>query len=152
LAFSTPTGLSLVRHAATPIRRHVKVRGAASPYDGNLVYWTQRLRDHPLTTSQIAILRKRQGGAGARCGLLFADRDIIAVDHVIPRSCGGSHDVDMMQALHRHCHDRTSADEGSLTRRWQHGIVDKDHTTEEPDDANVSRPVLKTSHSREGGA
>ena len=43
----------------------------------------------------------------------------------------------MMQALHRHCHDRMSADEGSLTRRWQHGIVDKDHTAEEPDDANV---------------
>jgi RNA-directed DNA polymerase len=38
----------LVHHADTPIRRHVKVRGSASPYDGNLVYWAQRLRNHPL--------------------------------------------------------------------------------------------------------
>ncbi len=152
LEFSTPQGLHLVRHAATPIRRHVKVRGTASPYDGNLVYWAQRLRDHPLTTGRIAILLKRQGGTCASCGLLFADRDIIEVDHIIPRSCGGPHDVDTMQALHRHCHDRKSADEGSLARRWQRGIADKDHTTEEPDDANVSRPVLKTSRSREGVA
>ncbi len=32
------------------------------------------------------------------------------------------------------------------------GIADKDRVPEEPDDANASRPVLKTSHSREGAA
>jgi RNA-directed DNA polymerase len=75
LEFSTPDGLRLVHHADMPIRRHVKVRGRASPYEGNLVYWAQRLRDHPLTSSRVALLLKRQGGRCARCELLFADRD-----------------------------------------------------------------------------
>ncbi len=152
LEFSTPDGLHLVHHADMPIRRHVKVRGTASPYDGNLVYWAQRLRDHPLTTGRMAILLKRQRGVCAGCGLLLTDRDSIEVDHVVPRSRGGSHDLTNMQALHRHCHDRKSATDGSLAHRRQSGIHDKDRVTEEPDDANVSRPVLKTSSSREGAA
>jgi len=141
-----------LRHADMPIRRHVKVRGSTSPYDGNLVYWAQRLRDHPLTTGRIAILLKRQRGVCASCGLLFTDRDSIEVDHVVPRSRGGSHDLTNMQALHRHCHDRKSATDGSLPHRRQSGVHDKDRMIEEPDDANVSRPVLKTSRSREGAA
>ncbi len=47
LEFATPSGHRLAQHADTPIRRHVKVRGAASPFDGNLVYWSSRLRWHP---------------------------------------------------------------------------------------------------------
>ncbi len=152
LEFSTPDGLRLVHHADMPIRRHVKVRGTASPYDGNLVYWAQRLRDHPLTTGRMAILLKRQRGVCAGCGLLLTDRDSIEVDHVVPRSRGGRHDLTNMQALHRHCHDRKSATDGSLAHRRQSGVHDKDRVTEEPDDANVSRPVLKTSRSREGAA
>jgi RNA-directed DNA polymerase len=152
LEFATPDGLRLVHHADTPIRRHVKVRGVASPYDGNLRYWVQRLRDHPLTTSRMVILLKRQRGVCLSCGLLFTDRDIIEVDHVIPRVQGGAHDLANMQALHRHCHDQKSAHDGSLTHQRQPGIHDKDHVTEEPDEVNASRPVLKTSRSREGTA
>ena len=152
LEFSTPDGLRLVHHADTPIRRHVKVRGTASPYDGNLVYWSQRLRDHPLTTSRLASLLKRQRGICPGCGLLFIDRDVIEVDHVLPRSRGGAHALTNMQALHRHCHDRKSAQDGSLAHRQQRGIHDKDHVIEEPDEANAACPVLKTSRSREGVA
>jgi RNA-directed DNA polymerase len=159
LEFSTPDpdGLRLVQHADMPIRRHVKVRGKASPYDGNLVYWAQRLRDHPLTSSRVALLLKRQGGRCARCGLLFtdADRDSIEVDHVIPRSLGGAHDPTNMQALHGHCHDEKTAEDGSQSKRRRSiasGVIDKDHVAEEPDEANASRPVLQTSRSREGAA
>jgi len=152
LEFSTPDGLHLVHHADMPIRRHVKVRGTASPYDGNLVYWAQRLRDHPLTTGRMAILLKRQQGVCAGCGLLLTDRDSSEVDHIVPRSRGGRHDLTNMQALHRHCHDRKSATDGSLAHRRQSGIHDKDRVTEEPDEVNASCPVLKTSRSREGAA
>jgi RNA-directed DNA polymerase len=152
LEFSTPDGLSLAHHADRPIRRHVKVRGTASPYDGNLVYWAQRLQDHPLTTGRIVILLKCQHGLCSRCGLLLTDRDSIEVDHIIPRSCGGVHDLTNMQVLHGHCHDQKSAEDGSLAQRRQRGIHDKDHLAEEPDEVNVSRPVLKTSRSREGAA
>ena len=154
LEFSTPDGLRLVHHADMPIRRHVKVRGRASPYDGNLVYWAQRLRDHPLTSSRVALLLKRQGGRCARCGLLFtdSDRDCIEVDHIIPRSRGGAHDPTNMQALHGHCHDEKTAEDGSQSKRQQSGIVDKNRVIEEPDESNGSCPVLKTSRSREGAA
>ncbi len=154
LEFSTPDGLRLVHHADMPIRRHVKVCGKASPYDGNLVYWAQRLRDHPLTSSRMAILLKRQRGVCARCGLLFTDKDRgnIEVDHIIPRSRGGAHDPTNMQVLHGHCHDQKTAEDGSQTHRRQSGVADKDRVTEEPDETNASRPVLKTSRSREGAA
>ncbi|WP_324631540.1 group II intron maturase-specific domain-containing protein, partial [Phormidium sp. CCY1219] len=32
--------IKLLNHADTPIVRHVKVKGEASPYDGNLKYWS----------------------------------------------------------------------------------------------------------------
>jgi RNA-directed DNA polymerase len=152
LEFCTPDGLRLIRHADIPIKRHVKVRGAASPYDGNLPYWVARLRDHPLTTGRIAILFRRQRGACARCGLLFTDRDIIEVDHVRPRSLGGAHELANMQALHRHCHDQKTAADGALPGRHRRGVHDKDHVAEEPDEAKASCPVLKTSRPREGAA
>jgi len=152
LEFATPDGLRLVHHADMPIRRHVNVRGVASPDDGNLRYWVQRLRDHPLTTSRMTILLKRQRGRCLRCGWLVTDRDISEVEHVLPRVQGGAHDLANMQALHRHCHDQKSAHEGSLTHQRQPGMHDKDHVTEEPDEVNASRPVLKTSRSREGTA
>jgi RNA-directed DNA polymerase len=113
LEFSTPDGLRLIHHADIPIKRHVKVRGAASPYDGNLTYWATRLRNHPLTTTRTALLLRRQQGVCARCGLLFTDRDIIEADHIRPRSLGGRDVLTNMQALHRHCHDRKTAEEGS---------------------------------------
>jgi RNA-directed DNA polymerase len=149
LEFSTQDGLRLLHHADIPITRHVKVRGHASPYDGNLPYWVTRLREHPMTTSRTTILLRRQRGTCARCGLLFTDRDIIEVDHVLPRSRGGPHEVTNMQALHRHCHDQKTAQDRSQPGRHP-GIHDKNHAAEEPDEANVSRPVLKTSRPREG--
>src|SRR5436309_463477 len=42
--FATPDGLYLSDHAATAIQRHVKVKGNASPFDGNLLYWARRLK------------------------------------------------------------------------------------------------------------
>jgi len=150
--FATPDGRCLIHHADTPIRRHVKVRGTASPYDGNLLYWARRLRDHPLTTGRLARLLQRQHGVCTRCGLLFTDRDTIEVDHVIPRSRGGAHDLTNMQALHGHCHDQKSASDGSWPGSRQRGVHDKDRMAEEPDEVNASRPVLKTSHPREGVA
>jgi len=98
-------------------RRHVKVRGAASPFDGNLVYWARRLRHHPLTRTTLGWLLQRQGGACARCGLLFNDEDCIEIDHDCPTVLGGTPTSANMQALHRHCHDKKTAHDGSIQRR-----------------------------------
>jgi RNA-directed DNA polymerase len=145
--FSTPAGLRLVHHADVPIRRHVKVRGTASPFNGDLVYLSQRLRQHPLTTDRMANLLKRQQGRCAWCGLLFTDRTDIEVDHLLPRALGGTADVANLQLLHRICHDQKSAQDGSMTHRSRPGVQHKNCLTEEPDEGKLSRPVLKTSRS-----
>jgi RNA-directed DNA polymerase len=103
-------------HAATPIKRHVKVKGTASPYDGNLVYWARRLAEHPLTSSETGKLLRRQAGKCARCGLYIREEDCYEIDHIIPRSCGGNDLLLNKQILHGHCHQRKTAEEAGGCR------------------------------------
>jgi RNA-directed DNA polymerase len=109
--FATAEGIWLTKHAAVPIRRHVLVRGAASPYDGNLFYWTRRLQQqHPLPRgSTLGRLLTRQMGKCGYCRLYFLDDALIEIDHWIPRSLGGDDRLSNLMALHRHCHDQRHA-------------------------------------------
>ncbi len=54
--FKAPDGSVLKKHAAIPIKRHVKVKGATSPYGGDLLSWAQRLKAHPLVDSKVGYL------------------------------------------------------------------------------------------------
>src|SRR5260370_1289006 len=87
------------------IKRKVKVKGAASPYDGNLLYWSQRLANHPMTKGQLAKLLRKQQGKCRWCELTFRDGDQIEIDHITPKSDGGGEELSNKFALHRHCHD-----------------------------------------------
>ncbi len=137
---------TLISHASKPIVRHVKVKGTASPFDGNLKYWSSRRGEHPLVTTRVAKLLKEQKGKCAHCGLYFREDDLIEVDHIIPKSLGGKDKYGNLQALHRHCHDSKTANDGSR------GTHSKSQVIEEPDEVKVSRPVLKTSGTRESFA
>lgn len=139
--FKAQDGSALKQHAATPIKRHVKVQGTASPYDGNLIYWVKRLKEHPLLNSRVAALLKTQQGMCAGCGRYFTDEAVMEVDHIIPRSQGGSDRYDNLQLLHRHCHDLKTAKDSS-TARGQ-GIHDKNHLIEEPCAVKAASTVLK---------
>ena len=44
-SFITPDNIRLVRHCEFYIKRHVKIIGTNTPYDGNLNYWAKRLND-----------------------------------------------------------------------------------------------------------
>ena len=101
----------LSRHDATPIRRHSKVRGKASPFDGNLTYWAQRLVDHPLTRGEEANLLRRQRGYCPHCKLLSREGDLREIDHIIRKEWGGTNSLANKQVLHRHCHDQKTARE-----------------------------------------
>jgi RNA-directed DNA polymerase len=126
--FQPPQGGShLYQHGQTPIRRHVKVHGGCSPYDGDWVYWSTRLGHHPEVSPRVARLLKRQHGKCPECGLFFAAGDRMEVDHILPRGCGGSGGNDNLQLLHRHCHDRKTAKDSHRP-----GTSDKRHGTEEP--------------------
>lgn len=94
------------KHSDILRRRHIKVAGRRSPYDGDWVYWSARLGREPTTPSSVARLLKQQQGRCAECGLYFRADDRLEVDHVHPRARGGSGARKNLQLLHRHCHDR----------------------------------------------
>jgi RNA-directed DNA polymerase len=139
---SDPMRLRL--HVETPIVRHVKVKGNASPFDGNLKYWSTRMGKHPEMPKRVARLLKAQKGKCAQCGLYFREEDRMETDHIIPEALGGKDEYKNLQLLHRHCHDGKTANDGSL------GARNKRQVTEEPDEGKLSRPVLKTSSSGDG--
>ncbi len=97
--------LRLLDHARIKIARHIKVAGVASPYDGNLVYWSTRMGNNPEMPKRVASLLKWQKGKCTHCGLFFRENDVMEIDHIIPKSQGGKDEYKNWQLLHRHCHD-----------------------------------------------
>jgi RNA-directed DNA polymerase len=142
-AFGTPDGRRLYQHTQMRIRRHIKVRGDKSPYDGEWSYWARRMGRHAGLPTRMTRLLRQQHGKCAHCGLYFRDRDVLEVDHTLPRSRGGTDGRANLRLLHGHCHDQKTAGDGSPAR----GARDKGQVIEEPDDEKLSRPVLKTSRS-----
>jgi RNA-directed DNA polymerase len=116
---------TLIRHSSKPIVRHIKVKGTASPYDGNLKYWSSRRGKHPLIPTRVAKLLKEQKGICAHCGLYFKEDDLIEVDHIIPKSQGGLDKYNNFQALHRHCHDSKTAND-NLNSNKHNDVMEDD--------------------------
>lgn len=114
--FSTRNGktaLILRKHSDTDIKRYVKVKGKASPFDGDWLYWSARKGNHPEVSTRVATLLKKQKGKCTFCGNYFKDGDSLEVDHIIPKSIGGKNEYKNWQLLHRHCHDTKTASDGS---------------------------------------
>ena len=95
----------LPKHSSTKITRHTKVKGNASPYDGNTTYWGTRMGKHPELKTAIAKLLKTQKGKCNHCGLTFKPGDKIERDHIIATKAGGNNTIDNLQVLHKHCYD-----------------------------------------------
>ncbi|NJL52450.1 MAG: group II intron reverse transcriptase/maturase, partial [Hydrococcus sp. SU_1_0] len=140
-------GFKLSSHSETPIIRHVKVKGEKSPYDGDWVYWTARMGKHPEVSTRMATLLKKQKGKCNYCGLNFKDGDLLEIDHIVPKSKGGTNYYDNLQVIHRHCHDDKTTKDGSLNRTHDKGLVG-----EERCEVKVSCTVLKTSRSGDTSA
>lgn len=98
----------LPMHPETKIIRHIKVKGEASPYDSNHIYWATRMGKHPEVKSSVARLLKSQKGKCNFCQLSFKPEDKIERDHIIPRAAGGDNTIDNLQVLHKHCHDKNT--------------------------------------------
>src|SRR6266568_2575864 len=105
--FATPKNAALRRHSTTPIQRYTKVKGMASPYDGNTLYWSQRLKTHPLMHETKARLLRNQQGKCRWCELYFKDGDIMEIDHLDRNR--NNNDLRNKMLLHRHCHDERHA-------------------------------------------
>ena len=95
---------NLIRHHKTAIKRHIKVKGTKSPYDGDTLYWAKRKGSHPELKASTAKMLKKQQGKCNWCRLTFLDEDLIETDHIIPKAIGVNL-KDNLQLLHKHCHD-----------------------------------------------
>ncbi|UUO16666.1 group II intron reverse transcriptase/maturase [Dolichospermum heterosporum] len=115
--FKSPDGWELANPAKTSIKRHVKVKGNSSPYDGNWVYWATRKGEHPETPTKVATLLKKQKGKCPCCGLFFKTDDLLEIDHITPKSLGGKDEYKNWQLLHRHCHDKKTSEDGSINAK-----------------------------------
>jgi len=131
--------------------RFVKVQGTRSPFDGDWKYWGGRGTQLPGIPKQLAILLKQQKGKCNHCGLNFIGDDIIEIDHITPKTLGGSNDLKNKQALHGHCHDIKTRTDGSHHKKSS-STHTKGQSREERDEVKVSRPVLKTSRSGDASA
>jgi RNA-directed DNA polymerase len=99
-----PTPIYVRKHTETVKEDYVKVRGEVSPYDGNLLYWAKRLKQHPLVKNEKAKLLQKQRWQCPHCGLYFKEGDVLETDHDIPIAIGGK-GISTKYVYHRHCHD-----------------------------------------------
>ncbi|WP_319418849.1 group II intron reverse transcriptase/maturase [Pleurocapsa sp. FMAR1] len=119
-------GLYLTKHTDTPCStKYVKVKGKASPYDGNLIYWATRMGRHPEMDSLKASLLKKQKGKCARCGLYIRNGDIQETDHIIAKKLNGKNVYSNYQLLHGHCHDEKTASDIKLINAAKKPVKDK---------------------------
>lgn len=109
--------MRLKKHSETPIVRHIKVQKNRSLYDGDLIYWSTRMGRHPEVPKGVSTLLKRQNGKCTHCGLLFKEGDLKEKDHIISRNQGGTNQYSNLQLLHRHCHDKKTAQDAVGNKR-----------------------------------
>lgn len=85
-------------------QKHVKVKGAASPYDGNAAYWGLRQAKYAGLSLREKVLLKRQGGNCNICKEKITTFSTTEVDHIKPKSQGGKDHYNNLQLIHRYCH------------------------------------------------
>jgi RNA-directed DNA polymerase len=96
--------LRLQLHSKVPIKRHVKIKGKASPFNGNIIYWAKRTGKSIMLPEYKARLVREQKGRCGICGAVFLPNDIIERDHIIPKSQGGKNRRSNVHAVHHYCH------------------------------------------------
>ena len=109
----------LIKHSSATIKRHIKVKGTKSPYDGDTLYWGKRMRNHPELKTSVTKLLKKQNGKCNWCNLLFQEGDVIENDHITPRAAGGNNSLENRQLLHRHCHDLKTKSDLQIIRQYK---------------------------------
>ena len=95
--------------ASTPIERHIKVKGEASPDDPSLKeYWKKRHQKYGKSywekncrNSKIA---QNQNWICPICGEPLFNGEEIETHHIIPVAKGGRDDIENLTHLHRACH------------------------------------------------
>lgn len=101
--------LSLYPIAHTPIERHIKVKGEASPDDPSLKeYWDKRFqklgKSYWAKGSKYYLVAQNQDWKCPACGELLLNGEEIETHHIVPVAQGGLDNVSNLQHLHKACH------------------------------------------------
>jgi RNA-directed DNA polymerase len=106
-----PVKVRLLLASRIPIKRHVKVRSEANPYDPAYeTYFEKREADHMLDTFQgtrtLRFLWHEQSGLCPVCNTTITRITGWRLHHCVPRVMGGSRSVENRVLLHPECHNR----------------------------------------------
>jgi RNA-directed DNA polymerase len=101
--------LSLYPLGSTPIERHVKVKGEASPDDPSLKeYWQKRHQKSGQSywahNSRNYHIARNQNWKCPICGEPLFNGEEIDTHHIVPVAQGGRDDIENLQHLHQPCH------------------------------------------------
>ena len=101
--------VSLYPIAYTPIERHVKVKGEASPEDPSLKeYWYKRNqklgKSYYAQGSKYYLIAQNQNWKCPICGEPLLNGESIETHHIVPVAQGGLDDISNLQHLHTPCH------------------------------------------------
>lgn len=86
-----------------PYKKHIKVQGSRSPYDGDWNYWMGRRGNHPLCPKDIKSGLQRQEGKCYHCRSQFQVEDQIHIHHIDGNRKNNKTTNKVL--LHLHCHD-----------------------------------------------
>jgi RNA-directed DNA polymerase len=106
-----PGKVWLYRAVSTPIKRHVKVKSEANPYDpAHEPYFEKREADHMQDTFRgtrtLRFLWYEQRGCCPVCNERITRITGWRLHHCVPRTLGGSTNAANRVLLHPECHDR----------------------------------------------
>src|SRR6266542_745173 len=107
--FQSPGRPRLRKHVHTAIRRHVKVKGKRTPFDGDWVYWSIRRGHSPDVSPRVAKLLKKQRGVCIECGLYFRDGDQMEVSYINPRRSRWRGATFNLLLVHQRCQEALCA-------------------------------------------
>ena len=109
--------LYLWKLAWTPIKRHVLVKGNASPDNAQLrSYWQERQgKVNPYMHKTKSILWREQGGKCKVCLEKLDNGETIEVHHVLSKREGGDNRIGNLAMLHATCHEQIHSQKGAGT-------------------------------------
>ena len=81
--------------------KHINVKGNKSPYDGDIVYWSNRNRN--LYDGITSKALKKQNYSCKICGLKFVDDEKVHLHHIDGNH--NNHKANNLVAIHESCHD-----------------------------------------------
>ena len=101
--------VELISASSTPIKRHVKLKAEANPFDPKWDNYfekrgTWKIKRNLAGNKKLLTLWFRQKGTCPICSRRLSTDDEFDIHHQVPRSLGGSNDSSNLMILHPNCH------------------------------------------------